>query len=138
MMHLAGFAGLHHEADRGAQPLADQVMMHRRGRQQRRNRDALGPGLAVGQHDDVVAAAHRAFRALAQFRERLLHAGGALLGRIAHVEGAGVELLLDVADAADLFQILVGEDRLAHFEALLVGEALEIEQVRPRPDEGDE
>ena len=40
MVHLARLAGLDHEAGLGAQPLADQVMVHRRGRQQRRDRDA--------------------------------------------------------------------------------------------------
>ena len=40
-------------------------------------------------------------------------------------------------DRADLLQILIGEDRLAHFEALGVRHAFMIEQIRPRPDDGD-
>ena len=51
---------------------------------------------------------------------------------------AGVEMILEMADAADLLEILVGEDRLAHFEALAPRIAFEIEDVRPRPDERDE
>ena len=43
-----------------------------------------------------------------------------------------------MADAADLLEILVGEDRLAHLEPLAAGGALEVEDVRPRPDERDE
>ena len=74
MMHFARFAGLDDEADGGAQALADQVMMHRGGREQRRNRDAVRPDHAVGEDDDVVAAVHRGLRALAQALERLLHA----------------------------------------------------------------
>ena len=66
MMDLARFARLDDEADRGAQPLADQVMMHGRRRQQGRNRNAVRPDHAVGEDDDVVAAVHGRFRALAQ------------------------------------------------------------------------
>ncbi len=44
----------------------------------------------------------------------------------------------DLRNRPDLFQIRVGQDRLAHFEALGAGDALQIEQVRPRPDDGDE
>ena len=55
MMHLARLAGLDDEADRGPQALADQVMVDAGGRQQRRNRHAVGADHAVGQDDDVDA-----------------------------------------------------------------------------------
>ena len=42
------------------------------------------------------------------------------------------------ADLADALQVLVGQDRLVHLEPLDLGGALEVEQVRPRPDERDE
>ena len=61
-----------------------------------------------------------------------------LLDGVGDVERLGVERILEMADAADLLEILVGEDRLAHFEALAPRVAFEIEQVRPRPDERDE
>ena len=80
MVHFARLAGLDDEADRGAQTLADQVMMHGGGRQQRRNRDAVRPDHAVGQDDDVEAAADRLFGAVAKPRERLAHAFGAGVG----------------------------------------------------------
>ena len=66
MMHFARFAGLDDEPDRGAQALADQVMVHGGGGEQRRDRNAVGAGHAVGQHDDVVAAVDRLFGAVAQ------------------------------------------------------------------------
>ena len=72
VMHLARLAGFDHEADRGAQALADQVMMHGGGGEQRRDRDAVGAGQAVGQDDDVEALAHRGFGALAQARRARL------------------------------------------------------------------
>ena len=88
MMHFARLAGLHHHADRRAQALADQVMMHGGAGEQRRNRNAVGAGLAVGQDDDVAAVAHFLFGALAELVERPAHAVGAMLGREGDVEGA--------------------------------------------------
>ena len=41
-------------------------------------------------------------------------------------------------NCADLLQVLVGEDRLAHFQALGLRHAFEVEQIRPRPDDRDE
>ena len=78
-MDLARFAGLDDEADRGAQALADQVMVDRGGRQQRRDRNAVRPDHPVGQDDDVVAAVDRGLRAFAQPRQRSAHAFGAAL-----------------------------------------------------------
>ena len=118
MMHLARLAGFDDEADRGAQALADQVMVHGRRRQQRRNGDAVRPDLAVGQDDDVVAAGDRRFGALAEPLERARHAGGALARRIGDVDRLGVETVLGVADRADLLEIAIGQDRLAHLEPL--------------------
>ena len=114
-------------------------MMHGGGREQRGDRDAVGAGGAVGQDDDVLARAHGRFGALAELVERLAHAGGAVVGAIGDVERDGAELIVgDVADAADALQILVGEDRMRRLEPLLLRGAFEVEQVRPRPDEGHE
>ena len=64
---------------------------------------------------------------------------GAVIGAIGDVERHGAELVVgDVADAADALEIVVGEDRMRRLEPLLLGGAFEVEQVRPRPDEGDE
>ena len=67
VMHLARLAGFDHQADRGAQPLAGEMMMHRRAGEQRGDRDAVGRRLAVGENYYVAAGAHRFFGALAQF-----------------------------------------------------------------------
>ena len=61
-----------------------------------------------------------------------------MLHRIGDVERLGVEGFLEERDAADLLEIVVGEDRLAHFEALALGVALDVEDVRPRSDERHE
>ena len=139
VMHFARLAGFDHEADRGAQTGADQVMMHGSGRQQRRNRDAIRARSAVRQDDDVDAFAHRSFRAAAQFFQHLLHARGPEAGVERGVERARLEVVVgDVGDRTDLFQVRVGQDRLAHFEALGLGQAFDVEQVRARTDDGDE
>ncbi len=138
VMDLARFAGFDDEADRGPKALADQVMMDGRGREQRRNRNAVRPHHAVREHDDVVAAMHRGFRAFAKPVQRPAHAFSATLGRVGDVERLGVERILEEADAADLLEVFVGEDRLPDFEALVTRGALEVEQVRPRSDERDE
>ena len=54
-----------------------------------------------------------------QFVEHLLHAGRAEAGVEGGVERARLEMgVRDIRDRADLLQIRVGQDRLAHFEPL--------------------
>jgi len=43
--------------------------------------------------------------------------------------------IADLGDGADLLEVRVREDGLAHFQALEVRGALEVEQVRSRPDD---
>ena len=82
LMHLVRLAGLHDQADLGAQALPDQVMMHGRGGEQRGNRNAVGAGRAVRQDDDVVVlGAHGLLGLGAHHVERRGHAGCALLDR---------------------------------------------------------
>ena len=135
MMHLARLGRFHHQPDRGAQPLADQMMMHGRRRQQRRDRDAVRADLAVRQDDDVVAAGDRRLGAVAEPVERRRHAGRTLFRLVGDVERLGVETVLDMADRADLLEIAIGQDRLAHLEPLQPGIADQVEDVRPRSDE---
>ena len=113
--------------------------MHRARREQRWDRHAVGTGGAVGQDNDVLAGANRLFRAAAELVERRGHAGRPVVRAIGDVERDGAELIVgDFADAANTLQILVGQDRVRRLEPLLLRGAFEVEQVRPRPDEGDE
>ena len=138
MMGLARFAGLDDEADGGAQALADQVMMHGRRRQQGRDRNTIAADHAVRQHDNIIAALDGRFRALAQALHCRFHPLDALVGRIGDVDRLGVEGILEMADAADLLEVAIGQDRLAHLKALALRIALMVEQVRARSDEGHE
>ena len=126
LMHLVGFARLDDETDRGAQALLDQVMVHRRRREQRRNGNAVRADGAVGQDDDVVfLRAHGLLGLGAYAVERRRHPRRALLGRIGDVERDRRELVvLHLADLADALQILVGQDRLIHLEPLLPARCL--------------
>ena len=47
--HLPGLARLHHDGGAGAQPFADQVVVHRRGGQQAGDLDPVRPDIPVGQ-----------------------------------------------------------------------------------------
>jgi hypothetical protein len=109
MMHLTWLARLQHHADRGAQALADEMVVHRRAGEQRRNRNAAGAGLAVRQNDDVAALAHLFLGALAQCVERPAHAFGAVLGREGDVEGVRLEVIAaHLGDRTDFLQVVVG------------------------------
>ena len=66
LMHLVRLAGLDHQADRGPQAAADQMMMHGGGREQRGDRNAVRARRAVRQDDDVLAGADGGFGALAE------------------------------------------------------------------------
>ncbi len=139
MVHLARLAGFDDQPDRGAQALADQMMMHRRAGEQRRDRNAVGAGAAVGQDDDVDAVAHGGLGLGGERLDRRVHAGGAGLRGPGGVERARLEMIVaDLGDRADLLQIGVGQDRLMHLEPLGVRHPFEVEQVRPRPDDRDE
>ncbi|MCY1302412.1 hypothetical protein D9M70_520670 [compost metagenome] len=112
-------------------------MVHGGGRKQRRDRHAVRTDLAVRQHDDVVAAFHRRFRAFAETVEHIGHAFGTARNVIGEIERLGVEAIFRVTDRADLFEIAIGQDRLAYFQTLAARGANQIEDVRARTDERD-
>jgi hypothetical protein len=64
VMHFARGAGFDHQAAGGTQADADQMLVHRRAGEQRRDRRVVAVDAAVGQDDDVVAFVHRRLGAL--------------------------------------------------------------------------
>ncbi len=111
-------------------------MVHGAGGQQRGNGHARGTHRAVGQDQDVVALAHGGLGGLAQSRERAFHAGGTLVGAVADVQGVGAEGTVGgLLDGEDALQVLVAQDRLAHFQAHVLAGLVDAEQVRARADE---
>ena len=106
MMDLADLARFDHQAGLGAQAAADQVMMHGRRRQQRRDGHALGRYGAIRQDQDVAVGQHAVGGLVANPVERLLESGRALAGGPGSIdrrraEGA-VQKLLDGADFLQL------------------------------------
>ena len=111
-------------------------MVHGRRRQKRRDRHLVGVHGAVGKDEDVVALMHYLGGLVAEHLERRRHAYGAVHRRVADIQGIGAEGgVHQVFDVADLFQVDVGKDRLAHLHALVVAAGLEIEEIGPRPDQ---
>ncbi len=124
-MHLARLAGLDDEADRGAQARADQVMMHGGAGEQRRDRIRSAPAMRSDRMMMLTPSRTAAFGARAELVERLLHARRAEAGMEGGVERPRLEMRVrDVGDRADLLQVRVGQDRLAHLQPLGRGDAL--------------
>ena len=118
VMDLARLAGLDHEADLQARPLAHEVVVHRADRQQRRHRGALRADVAVRQDDDVHAPGDELARLAAHRLDAELHARLALLGGPGHVDRARLEHV--VVDLAQLLELRVAQDRLLHHELVAV------------------
>ena len=101
--------------------------MHRRRREQGGDRDAIRADHAIGKDDDIVATVHGCLGPLTKPPERLLHPSGALFDCVGDIERLGVEGILEVANTTDLLEILVGQDRLTHFEPLASRAAFKVE-----------
>ena len=70
MVHLAGVAGLHDQTHLGAGPGADEVVVDRRNRQQRRDRCQGLVGLPVGDDQDPRTVGDGLRRGVADVVER--------------------------------------------------------------------
>ena len=131
--------GLHDQPGLGPKPGAHEVVVHGGGREQGGDRHVERVHLAVGEDEDVVVAADRLFRLPADPVERGLHPARAVLRAVADVDGAGAEPAAGMGlDLADRPQLAIGEDRLLHLDPALRPRPLEVEEVRARPDDGDE
>ena len=136
-MHLVRLSGLDDEADGRAQAALDQVVVHRRGREQRRDRCGRPAG-AVRQDDDVVLLERTASSASAHTQSSAPMPSAPLsTGKVMSIV-TEENVVLDLADGADALQVLVGQDRLVDLEPLVPRGALQVEDVRPRPDERHE
>jgi hypothetical protein len=94
VVDLARLAGLDHQARAQARARAHEVVVHRRDRQQRRDRDPLGADVAVREDDDVGAPVDRVGRLGADSVDRLRHPARALVDRPGDVDGLGLEDLV--------------------------------------------
>ena len=110
MVHLARLAGLEHQADARAQAFADQIVMQPGDREQRGHRRVVARHAAIAEHDDVdLVLLDHAPRHHAELFHRL---GEALLAaRDAEQDGQHADAQARKIRAADLRELLVGEDR---------------------------
>ena len=105
MMDFACFAGFHNQADRRSKPLADQVMVHSRRRQQRGYRHPVSRQQTIRQNDNVIALGNTRFGTLTEVLNRLFHILGAALHIKRDVERNGLKLVVgDIADSPDFLQ----------------------------------
>ena len=136
IVDLAGLTGLDDEADLGAQPFPDEMVVDGGSGEERRNRDAVCFEAPVGENDDVPPVTDRLCGPFAQPIERRADALDTLIGRITDAEFPGSECMVDVVlDASDAFEAHVGEDRVVDLEPLLRSAHVEVEEVRPWSDE---
>ena len=139
VMHLAGVTRLDDQADLGAAAFANQVVVHRRYRQQRRDRRQLLVGLPVGQDDDPRALVDRRGGLRTDVVQGRLEPGTVLGNRIQTANHLGAQPMpttvhLDVGVQVDqLGQLVVTQDRLRHHD-LTAGILVGVEQVTFRPD----
>ena len=134
MMHFARFAGFDHQTGLHPQALAHQLVVHGGGRQQSGHRDPVRPLFAVRQDQDRVVLQHCLGRGPAHFLDRHREAVGPGADVPGRVDGRRAECAVECDfDRANLAQILVGQDRLRDFEALMRSR-LAPEQVGARAD----
>ncbi len=139
VMHLPRLAGLDDEANLCAEAFADQVVVDRRRCEERGDGDAVDSLATIRQDQDVAPVLHGLGGAGAESFECRANTFDAFVGRVADAELAGPERVVDVVlDPPHPFEAHIREDRVVHLESLLRSAHVEVQQVRPRPDEGHE
>jgi hypothetical protein len=118
VVHLTRVARLDHEADLRAGLLADQVVVHTRHQQQRRDRRPLGARVAVGQHDDARAVGDRDRRLATHAVHRLAQRVPAAVHAVQTRDHVRRELgvLAVVVDVNELGQLVVVEDAVRQLD----------------------
>ena len=137
MVHLTDIAGLDDEAHLGAGLLPDQVVVHRRGEQQRRDRGQLGVGVAVGEHHEPHAVGDHGVHLGEDLFDPLGHRRPAAGDPVQTVNPPGLEArqVAVVVDVVDLGQLVVVDhrERQHHLTTLRRGG---LQQVALRADVG--
>src|ERR1051325_377590 len=110
MHYLARLARLDDQRDLRTRLFADQVIVYRGERQQTGNRSVVFVQSAVGEDQQRVSRLDRLGSLLAELRERSLQTLSAVLNREQRRQSARQKLA--VGNAAELFQIAIGKDRM--------------------------
>ncbi len=131
VVHLAGVAGLDDEADLGARLLTNQVVVHGRGEEQRRDRRVVLGGLTVREHDDACATLDCLRDLVLDALERTTDTVAAFLDggvQAADHDAAEAREFAVVVDVNELRQVVVVQDRLRE-RNLLAGVRIRVQQV---------
>ncbi len=135
VVHLAGVAALDEHADHRPLLRADQVVVHGRGQQERRDRRLGGVGVAVGQDDDPRPVVDRRRHLAADRRQCPLEGEAA--------SGDAIQALDDVRTQAGEAAVVVGVDDAGELvvvddrerqDELAAAVRTGVEQVRLRAD----
>ncbi len=146
MMCLPDVSGLDHQAHPGTGPVPDQMVVHRAGQQQRRDRRPVGGvvrwrrrrrlltaahrGAPVGEHDNLGARRDclRDFRPdLGQPRAQGLAAAGGEISPVDNMRGEAGQVAVFV-DVDDLCQVVVADHRVGQHD-LTAGRGPRLEDV---------
>ncbi len=90
--------------------MPDQVVVDRRGQQQRRDRGELGGGVAVGQHDELRTVGDGAVDLLADLLQARLQPGAAVGDAVQATDHDGGRAAVVGLDVHDLGQVVVVHD----------------------------
>jgi len=134
---LARLAGLEHEADARAGPLAQEVVLNRGDGQQRRDRRPVVIVPAVREDDDVVPVGDGLARRRAQDVDARLEPVRPFRGVEQHRQRDALEAARPVlaVEVAELLQLLVAQDRRGQLDLPRRGRR-RLEQVPLRADRG--
>ena len=135
VVHLAGVPGFDDQRNPGAVRTLEQVVVHRGGQQQRRDRCPACRGVAVREHQVAHTAVHRGGDLLADLLQPGAQLGFPAAGAVetAHLQGDLVARL--ITQVADLGQLVVGDHREVQGDLLGV-DLFQAQQVAIRPDGG--
>ena len=117
-MRFARLAGLDDQTALRARALADEVMMHRRRGQQRRNGRVIAVDAAIRKDHDRRPLLHRRRRFLQQLLQRPLHPLFALGDVEQHRQRHRAQITR--RDLAQLLQLLVADDRIFQLDQVRV------------------
>jgi len=138
MMHFPRFASFNDESGLHSQPLADQVVMDRSGRQQCRHRDAVLALCTVRQNKNIVVLQDRFGGRPAHFLERKFDPLDPALGVPGDVNRCATKRAVEHRfHRTDLSKIFVGQDWLLNLKSL-VRPRIMAKQVRARANHGQQ
>ena len=109
------------------------------GGEKRRQRHAFARHGAVRQDDDVVAILHGALGKPADAVKGRFHVFRPVGHIIGDIDGGRAEgVFTYLADGANAFEVLIGENGLRDFQPHMRGGAFEVQKIWPWADEGDQ